>query len=71
MLTREDLEKIPDRSKAFNIKAQKSELWSGCSGIGLQRWTTAFLALKGLDPDNWPKEFKKYLAKLPDGIEFL
>jgi seryl-tRNA synthetase len=22
---------------AFNIKAQKSELWSGCSGIGLER----------------------------------
>lgn len=57
--------------KAFNIKSQKSELWSGCSGIGLQRWTTAFLAQKGLDPDNWPKEFRKYLDKLPDGIEFL
>jgi seryl-tRNA synthetase len=57
--------------KAFNIKAQKSKLWSGCSGIGLQRWTTAFLAQKGLDPDNWPKEFKKYLGKLPKGIEFL
>jgi seryl-tRNA synthetase len=38
---------------AFNIKTQKSELWSGCSGIGLERWTTAFLAQKGLDPDRW------------------
>ena len=57
--------------KAFNIKAQKSELWSGCSGIGLERWTTAFLAQKGIDPDNWPKEFRKYLNKIPDGIEFL
>lgn len=57
--------------KAFNIKGQKSQLWSGCSGIGLQRWTTAFLAQKGLDPDNWPKEFKKYLPKLPKGIELL
>ncbi len=57
--------------KAFNIKAQKSELWSGCSGIGLERWTTAFLAQKGLDPDNWPEGFKKYLNKLPEGIEFL
>ncbi len=57
--------------KSFNIKAQKSELWSGCSGIGLERWTTAFLAQKGINPDNWPKGFKKYLNKLPDGIEFL
>ena len=57
--------------KAFNIKAQKSELWSGCSGIGLERWTTVFLAQKGLDPDKWPSGFKKYLKKLPDGINFL
>lgn len=57
--------------KAFNIKAQKSELWSGCSGIGLERWATAFLAQKGLDPKNWPTGFKKYLDKIPDGIEFL
>ena len=57
--------------KAFNIKAQKSELWSGCSGIGLERWTTAFLAQKGIDPDKWPDGFKKYLKKLPEGIEFL
>ena len=56
---------------AFNIKAQKSELWSGCSGIGLERWTAAFLAQKGLDPDHWPKGFTHYLPKLPAGIEFL
>jgi seryl-tRNA synthetase len=57
--------------KAFNIKAQKSQLWSGCSGIGLERWTIAFLAQKGLDPDNWPEGFRKYLDKLPKGIDFL
>jgi len=57
--------------KAFNIKAQKSELWSGCSGIGLERWTVAFLAQKGLDPENWPEGFQKYLKKLPSGINFL
>jgi seryl-tRNA synthetase len=57
--------------KAFNIKAQKSELWSGCSGIGLERWTTAFLAQKGLDPEKWPDGFKKYLDKLPKSIDFL
>jgi len=57
--------------KAFNIKAQKSELWSGCSGIGLERWTIAFLAQKGLDPKKWPTGFKSYLKELPKGIEFL
>jgi len=57
--------------KAFNIKAQKSELWSGCSGIGLERWAAAFLAQKGLNPDKWPNKFRKYLDKLPEGIEFL
>ena len=57
--------------KVFNIKAQKSTLWSGCSGIGLERWTTAFLAQKGLNPEHWPNGFKKYLNKLPSGIKFL
>ena len=57
--------------KAFNIKAQKSELWSGCSGIGLERWATVFLAQKGIDPDKWPNGFKKYLDKLPTGINFV
>jgi len=57
--------------KAFNIKAQKSELWSGCSGIGLERWTTVFLAQKGLNPDKWPEGFRKYLDKIPEGINFV
>ena len=56
---------------AFNIKSQKSDLWSGCSGIGLERWATAFLSQKGIDPEKWPKGFRKYLDKLPSGIEFL
>ena len=43
--------------KGFNIKAQKGELWSGCSGVGLQRWASAFFAQKGFDPENWPKKF--------------
>jgi seryl-tRNA synthetase len=57
--------------KAFNIKGQRSDLWSGCSGIGLERWTAAFLAQKGLDPENWPKGYKKYLPTLPKGITFV
>jgi seryl-tRNA synthetase len=52
-------------TKAFNIKAQKGDLWSGCTGIGLERWATVFLAQKGLDPKNWPEKFKKYLSTLP------
>ena len=57
--------------RAFNIKAQKQDLWSGCSGIGLERWTAVFLAQKGLDPKQWPDGFRKYLSKYPQGFEFL
>ncbi|RLF50603.1 MAG: serine--tRNA ligase, partial [Thermoplasmata archaeon] len=57
--------------KAFNIKSQRSNLWSGCSGIGLERWAVAFLAQKSLEPDNWPAGFKKYLPKLPKMPKFL
>jgi seryl-tRNA synthetase len=57
--------------KVFNIKAQKSALWSGCSGIGLERWTSVFLAQKGLDPRNWPPEFRKFLDELPERPKFL
>ena len=52
-------------TKAFNIKAQKGELWSGCSGVGLERWAIAFLAQKGMNPKNWPSGFRKYLSTLP------
>jgi seryl-tRNA synthetase len=58
-------------TRAFTIKTQKGELWSGCSGIGLERWTTAFLAQKGLDPANWPSKFREHLGELPAEIQFL
>jgi seryl-tRNA synthetase len=58
-------------TKAFNIKTQKEELWSGCTGIGLERWAVAFLAQKGLEPEKWPDGFKKYLDSLPKTIKFL
>jgi seryl-tRNA synthetase len=57
--------------KSFNIKAQKSQLWSGCSGIGLQRWAIAFLAQKGLAPEKWPSGFKKYVKDLPKDIKYV
>lgn len=57
--------------KGFSVKGQKGELRSGCTGIGLERWLAVFIAQKGIEPDNWPKQFKKRLGKLPEGIGFL
>ncbi len=56
---------------AFNIKSQTKDLWSGCSGIGLERWTVAFLAQKGLDPEGWPEGFREYLPEVPPAKRFL
>ncbi len=62
-------EKYP---KGFTVKAQSGEpLWSGCSGVGLERWTSAFLSQKGLDMDNWPEAFMKRFGEMPKGIRFL
>jgi len=59
-------------TSAFNIKAQKGgELWSGCSGIGIERWTAAFLAQKGLDPEGWPEAFRKCVGDLPGEMRLL
>lgn len=56
----------------FNVKCQSGEeLWSGCSGVGLERWASAFFAQKGLDPENWPEEFRKRVGEMPEGIHFL
>ncbi|MDK2892737.1 serine--tRNA ligase [Methanohalophilus sp.] len=56
----------------FNVKSQSGEeLWSGCSGVGLERWTSVFLAQKGLNPENWPEEFRKRIGEMPEGISFL
>ncbi len=58
-------------TKAFNIKAQSEELYSGCSGIGLERWAAAFLAQKGLDPSGWPSKFNDICGNLPKGLNLL
>ncbi len=58
-------------TETFNIKSRKSKLYSGCSGIGLERWTAAFLAQKGLEPDEWPEGFKRWCGDLPKGINLL
>jgi seryl-tRNA synthetase len=54
------------------VKSQSGEaLWSGCSGVGLERWASALLSQKGLDAANWPEEFQKRIGKMPKGIRFL
>jgi seryl-tRNA synthetase len=58
-------------TEAFNIKSQRAELWSGCSGIGLERWAAVFLAQHGLEPDGWPAGFRRYLGELPKGFRFM
>ncbi|MFX1294672.1 MAG: serine--tRNA ligase, partial [Promethearchaeota archaeon] len=55
---------------AFNIKAQKLDLWSGCSGIGIERWIITFLAQKGMNPDNWPSKFRNLVGKIPRTFTF-
>ena len=57
--------------KAFNLKNQKNKLlWSGCTGIGLERWVAVFLAQHGFNVDDWPEKFKKYLSKMPKELKF-
>ena len=58
-------------TKAFTIRTQKGELWSGCTGIGLERWLTAFLAQKGFEPRDWPEAFRGYAGELPKDVRFL
>ncbi|HDJ38310.1 MAG TPA: serine--tRNA ligase, partial [Methanosarcinales archaeon] len=56
----------------FNVKSQSgSELWSGCSGVGLERWASTFFAQKGLDRDGWPSAFREIICELPEGFVFL
>lgn len=58
--------------KGFNVKIQSgAECWSGCSGIGLERWTASFLAQKGFDPSLWPNGVAKRVGKLNDIFRFL
>lgn len=58
--------------RGFNVKAQSGDpLWSGCSGVGLERWASAFLAQKGLEPAHWPQAFRERFGEMPKGIRFL
>jgi seryl-tRNA synthetase len=58
--------------KGFNVKIQSgADCWSGCSGIGLERWTAAFLAQKGLDMANWPDNMKKLVGEPNEIFRFM
>jgi seryl-tRNA synthetase len=56
----------------FNVKIQSgTECWSGCSGIGLERWTAAFLAQKGFDPSRWPERVATLVGDQKEIFRFL
>ncbi|HEX7575134.1 MAG TPA: serine--tRNA ligase, partial [Candidatus Methanoperedens sp.] len=58
--------------KGFNVKLQSGkEVWSGCSGIGLERWASTFFAQKGFEPKDWPLAFREKVGEMPKGIKFL
>ena len=58
--------------KGFNVKVQSGgDLWSGCSGIGLERWTAAFLAQKGFDLDDWPAEVRRRFGDAHEIFRFV
>lgn len=46
--------------KKFSIHESKNRpLWTGCTGLGISRWVTAFLATHGFNPSMWPNEVKR------------
>jgi seryl-tRNA synthetase len=58
--------------KGFSVKLQSGEeLWSGCSGVGLERWAAVFLGQKGLEHDKWPEKFCSIIGELPEVLRFL
>ena len=49
---------------AFKIKEVKGrEIWTGCTGHGLTRWATAFLAQHGFNPADWPSKVRDLYEK--------
>lgn len=59
-------------SDAWKFKtASRKDVWTGCSGLCLERWMVSFLAQKGLDPEKWPTEFKERIGELPKEMKIL
>lgn len=63
----------PKYPKGFSVKAEgNQELWSGCGGGSFERFITAFVAQKGIEKENWPEPFLRYLdEELPPTVKFL
>ncbi|NQE04332.1 Type-2 serine--tRNA ligase [ANME-1 cluster archaeon GoMg1] len=58
--------------KGFSVKLQSGEeLWSGCSGVGLERWAAVFLAQNGFESHKWPEKFRTIVGELPEVFRFL
>ncbi|MDI6876098.1 MAG: serine--tRNA ligase [Methanomicrobiales archaeon] len=58
--------------EGFNVKIQSGEeCWSGCSGIGLERWTAAFLSQKGFDVSRWPEAVAALVGEEKTVFKFL
>ncbi len=58
--------------KGFSVKIQSGkDLWSGCSGIGLERWTAAFLAQKGFELSEWPERVASIVGTPKELFKFL
>jgi len=50
--------------ESFGIREIKNRgTWTGCSGLGLTRWVSAFLATKGFEPTDWPKAVEEKFNK--------
>jgi seryl-tRNA synthetase len=59
-------------AKGFTVKSQTGkEIWSGCAGGSFERYISAFVAQKGVTPENWPKKVLQYIEELPAGPTFL
>ncbi len=50
-----------ENTRSFGIRTiEGKEIWSGCSGVGLNRMVYAFLSQHGFDSDEYPPLFQKY-----------
>ncbi len=46
--------------KNFSIHEVKNRpIWTGCTGLGISRWVTAFLATHGFRVEDWPENVRK------------
>jgi seryl-tRNA synthetase len=54
--------------KSFNVRGKSQEyLWSGCAGASFQRIIVAFLAQKGFNFKDWPREVRgRFEKKIKD-----